>query len=207
MSDAIFFDLDGTLVQLSRPYSAVTAATITEHLGDSSPELVETYMDAFAEAFRALDPAPFRAGMEAVLAAADATGDADPEAMVATQRAAEFDALTVDPAVPDSLDSLGEDADLGVLTNGVDDWQREKLAHVGLADQFDAVVTSYEAGAHKPDAAIFDLAEERLPADDHAMVGDSDEDVEGAREAGWVPVRYEEREDGLQFWETLGAML
>lgn len=205
MSDAICFDLDGTLVQLDRPYSAVTAAALTEHLGDSSSELVETYREAFFEAFRSLDPDPFHAGMEAVLAAAD--GDADPEAMVATQQAQEFEALTVDPALPDSLDSLGEDAALGVVTNGVDDWQRAKLAHVGLADHFDAVVTSYEAGAHKPDAAIFDLAEERLPADDHAMVGDSDEDVEGARAAGWVPVRYEEREDGPAFWETVGALV
>ena len=208
---AICFDLDGTLVQLDRPYSAVTAATLTAHLGTSSPTLVETYSEAFFEAFAAMEPAPFRAGMEAVLAAADgdpdADQDADPEAMVATLRAEEFDALTVAPAVPDSLASLGEDAALGVVTDGVDDWQRAKLEHVGLADHFDAVVTSYEAGAHKPAPEPFDLAAERLPAAEYAMVGDSDDDVRGARDAGWVPIRYEEREDGPPFWETVGALL
>jgi putative hydrolase of the HAD superfamily len=80
---------------------------------------------------------------------------------------------------------------LGVLTNGVPAWQRAKLDASGLAEHFDAVVVSYEAGAHKPAAAPYRLAEERLPADAYAMVGDSDDDVEGAAAAGWSARRYE----------------
>lgn len=203
---AIFFDLDGTLARLEGSHDELAAATMETHLDDASAAVVDAYQEAFLAAFRDLEPAPYRAGMAA---AADAAGVADPDldAMVATQREAEFDALAVDPAVPDSLARLDEDAALGVLTNGVDDWQRAKLAHVGLADQFDAVVTSYEAGAHKPAAEIFALAEERLPADEYAMVGDSDADVEGARAAGWVPIRYEDDDAGPPFWETVGALL
>jgi putative hydrolase of the HAD superfamily len=202
---AIFFDLDGTLVEVDGPYEAVPERAIETHLGEATPALVETYSEAFLAAFEALEPAPYEAGMAAVVEAAD--GDADPAEMVATLRQVEFDALVVDPAVPDSLADLGDDAALGVLTNGVDDWQRAKLEHVGLADRFDVVVTSYEAGAHKPDPAIFEYAADQLPAAEYAMVGDSDDDVEGARGAGWVPIRYEDREGAPGFWETVGALL
>ena len=73
----------------------------------------------------------------------------------------------------------------------VTEWQRAKLAASGLERFFDAVVVSYEVGAHKPDPAAFGVAEERLPADDYAMVGDSDADVDGADRAGWVAHRYD----------------
>lgn len=203
---AIFFDLDGTLVQLARPYEDVIAATLADHLDDASPAVVDAYDEAFLAAFEALAADPYH---EAMAAAADAADVADPDldAMVAAMRDAEFAALAVDPAVPESLQRLGEDAALGVLTDGVDDWQRAKLEHVGLADHVDVVVTSYEAGAHKPAPAIFDLAERRLPAAEYAMVGDSDDDVEGARAAGWVPIRYEDDDDAPAFWETVGALL
>ena len=51
-------------------------------------------------------------------------------------------------------------------------------------------VFSYEAGAHKPDPAPYLLAERRLPASEYAMVGDSADDVEGARQVGWTAYRY-----------------
>lgn len=204
---AIFFDLDGTLVQVEGPYDAIPETAIETHLGEATPALVDTYGEAFLAAFEALEPAPYEAGMAAVLEAADGDHDADPAEMAATLRRLEFDALVVDPAVEDSLADLADDAALGVLTNGVDDWQREKLAHVGLDGLFDVVVTSYEAGAHKPDSAIFEYAAEQLEAEEYAMVGDSDDDIEGARGAGWVPIRYEDREGAPGFWETVGALL
>jgi putative hydrolase of the HAD superfamily len=62
----------------------------------------------------------------------------------------------------------------------------EILAELGLAAYFDAVVTSAEAGAAKPDPRVFELALERLAtAAQHALhVGDSPADEEGARSAG-----------------------
>ena len=65
------------------------------------------------------------------------------------------------------------------------------MAASGLDRFFDAVVVSYEVGAHKPDPAAFGVAEKRLPADDCAMVGDSDADVDGADRAGWAAHRYD----------------
>ena len=62
----------------------------------------------------------------------------------------------------------------------------EHLGRVGIGALVDTVVTSAEAGAAKPDPAVFHLALERLrvAADRTLHVGDSDSDEEGARAAG-----------------------
>ena len=212
MTTAICFDLDGTLVHLTRDYDEVLADVFETHLGESTTTLVETYDEAFFAAFEAFEENPYRQGMEEVLAevAEREDGDddpsADPDAMVDTLREAEYAATEVPRPARSAVEQLSEQASLGVITNGLPAWQAGKLDHHGVADYFDAVVTSYEAGAHKPDAAPFDLARERLPADEYAMVGDDYEcDVEGARAAGFVPVHFEE--DGPDFWETLSIML
>ncbi len=211
MTTAICFDLDGTLVHLNRPYDEVLADVFGAHLGASSPDLVGTYDEAFFAAFEALESDPYHRGMEAVLDAATNDQDfddasADPDGMVATLREEEYAATEVPRPARSAVEQLSEQATLGVVTNGLPGWQTGKLDHHGVADLFDAVVTSYEAGAHKPDAEPFELARERLPADEYAMVGDDYEyDVEGARTAGFVPVHFEE--DGPDFWETLSVML
>ena len=60
------------------------------------------------------------------------------------------------------------------------------LEPLRIADRFDAIVTSAEAGAPKPDPAVFRLAVARLgvSAERAVHVGDSDADREGARAAG-----------------------
>ena len=67
----------------------------------------------------------------------------------------------------------------------------EVLERIGLAGELDAVVTSAEVGARKPDRAIFERGLELAgaPADQVIHVGDSPrEDVDGARAAGIEPV-------------------
>lgn len=86
MTTAVHFDLDGTLVQFTRPYGTFVAAALTEHLGEAPDELVEAYDEAFYERFTAFDPAPVRGAMRVVLDRAretgildgDANADADP---------------------------------------------------------------------------------------------------------------------------------
>jgi putative hydrolase of the HAD superfamily len=62
----------------------------------------------------------------------------------------------------------------------------EHLEQLELLPLFDAVVTSAEAGAAKPDPRIFGLALRRLGAKPERTlhVGDSDADRDGARAAG-----------------------
>lgn len=212
MTTAICFDLDGTLVRFTEPYESILDATFEEHLGESSTTLLDTYDRAFFVAFRCFEPDPYRLGMEAVLKLDEVDADldgADPEAMEATLRKQEYAATKLPKPARGAIEQLSEQAKLGIITNGTPEWQAGKLAHHGVSDLFDAVITSYEAGAHKPDPAPFELARERLPADEYAMVGDDYEaDVEGSRAAGFVPIYFEESEDdGPGFWKTLSVML
>ncbi|WP_255151765.1 HAD family hydrolase [Halorarius halobius] len=193
---AVCFDLDGTLLTLSRGYADLLADATQRHADSRDDALVEAYNEAFLEAFRALDPEPYAAGGRAVADRADAT--VDPAAFADTVRELEYEAVGVSDGMLALLDRL-DDRPLGVVTNGLPDWQTGKLDAVGVRDRFDAVVTSYEAGAHKPDAAVFDLAEQRLSAEGYLMVGDDHEgDVVGARDAGWEAVHLDRDAAGVR---------
>ncbi|WP_255198383.1 HAD family hydrolase [Halorarius litoreus] len=204
---AVYFDLDGTLCSFTREYGDLLAEAVDEHVGQHDDALVEAYSEAFYEAFLALDAEPYRAGARAV---ATRTGvSVDPAAFVDTVRELEYEMVAVTDGMHALLDRL-DDRPLGVLTNGVPAWQFGKLEREGLLDRFDATVASYEAGAHKPDSAVFDLAEDRLPADGYVMVGDDYEaDVVGAREAGWEAVHLDRTADGVRIGDErdLDALL
>jgi putative hydrolase of the HAD superfamily len=74
-----------------------------------------------------------------------------------------------------------------MVTNGAASAQRAKLAAVGLADRFDPLVISSEAGVKKPDPAIFEIALRAAGAvaADTWFVGDNlRHDISGAMEVG-----------------------
>lgn len=74
-----------------------------------------------------------------------------------------------------------------VITNAPGEYQREKIASLGLADAFDAVVISGECGIAKPDQRIFQEACTALGAHPWEVVhvGDRlDTDAAGACRAG-----------------------
>lgn len=181
---AIFFDLDGTLLHFTRDYRVVLADAFEAVAGGVRDEWLDTYDDAFFEYFEACEPDPVRRAFERV----DATED--PHALVAALREHEVAMCEPPEGVHDDLERLAETHALGVLTNGLPTWQHHKLHAHGLDRYLDAVVTSYEAGAHKPDTAPYRLAEQRLPACDYAMVGDADADIDGAKRADWAAYRY-----------------
>lgn len=192
---AVYFDLDGTLLSFGRDYGDLLADATHEHAGRRDDALVEAYDEAFFEAFTALESEPYLAGARAVAERCDVA--LDPEAFVETVRYLEYEMVTVPDGMHALLDRL-DDCPLGVLTNGVPEWQFGKLEAEGILNRFDATVATYEAGAHKPDAAAFDLAEARLPADGYVMVGDDLEaDVAGARSAGWEGVHLDRSGDGV----------
>lgn len=205
MTTAIFFDCDGTLVRFERSYADLLRDVFEAELGNAPDRYLGAYDEGFSAAFESLEPDPVRRGMEAVIEEADTEGD--PDTMVAALQAAEHEYTTVPDGAHASLEALGETERLGVLTNGVGDWQREKLAAHDLLPYFETVVSSYDVGAHKPDPAPFEEARQRIDAEQYVMVGDSDSDIEGARNAGFVPVRVEDEEDAPEFWATLRALL
>ncbi|MFC3477120.1 HAD family hydrolase [Halobacterium litoreum] len=186
---AIYFDLDGTLLQFDEGdvVDAMTAA-FEAVAGEARDEWLEAYNAGFLERFEACEPAPYRGGVER--ARAEAGFDGGVEETAAALLDAEIELLEPSPGAGETLAELGEAYRVGVLTNGAPEFQRAKLAAHGLHEHVDCVVASYEAGAHKPDLAPFELAERRLPADAYALVGDADADVDGAANAGWDALRY-----------------
>lgn len=74
------------------------------------------------------------------------------------------------------LEMLSSHAALAMVTNGLGEVQRSRIARLGLDEYFDAVAISAELGVAKPEAAIFDFVFESLgaPAPEAAvMVGDN----------------------------------
>ena len=92
---------------------------------------------------------------------------------------------------------------LHIITNGFVEVQYTKLERSGLRPYFTKVITSEEAGANKPDPAIFNYALELANAAAAAslMIGDNDEvDIDGARLAGIDQVLFDltdEQQDSL----------
>lgn len=203
MTTTVCFALDQVLIHRSRSDVAVLRDVFRAHDIEPTDPLVKTAADAFRQAVDAIEPNPHRQSMQAVI---DAAGtDADPDTMVETLRDLTYEATTVPDGARASIDGLAADTQLGIVTNGVRPWQRGKLTHHGFSDPFGAVVASYEVGAHTPDTAVFESIRERLPADEYAMVGRSEADIEGARAAGFTPIRYASA--GPDFWTTVGALL
>ena len=90
------------------------------------------------------------------------------------------------PGVVDSLRLLRERGlDLAVVAN-FDLTLGQRLDELGLRCWFSTVVTPADAGAAKPDPAIFELALARLgvSADRALHIGDGESDAQGARAAG-----------------------
>lgn len=92
-----------------------------------------------------------------------------------------------DDAVP-TLERLRADGlRLGVLTNGDEDQQRDKLDRTGLTDHVDVLIASSTLPFGKPHPLAYSAAVERLGVrpEEVLMVGDSlDKDVRGALAAG-----------------------
>ena len=183
---AVCFDLDGTLLHFTREYGAVLEDTFRDVVGESRAEWLETYNECFFERFRACEPRPVEGAFAETLPEYDAAD------LTESLLRHEIEMVAPAPGIEELFDTLAtHDVQIGVVTNGVPHWQRAKLDAHELLEPVDAFVASYEAGAHKPDAAPFRLAEDRLGATHYTMVGDDDADVDGAANAGWASIRYE----------------
>ncbi|MCV7278449.1 HAD-IA family hydrolase [Mycolicibacterium flavescens] len=134
------------------------------------------------------------------------------ESGLADEHAESLYGLMIDPKnwtpYPDTADVLRGLRDRGVKTAVVSNIAfdvRPAFASLGVEEFVDEFVLSYEVGAVKPDAAIFQIALTRLGVDASAalMVGDSDEADGGARDVGCAfalvdPIPTVERTDGLR---------
>ena len=78
---------------------------------------------------------------------------------------------------------------MGLVTNGLKEVQRPRLANTGIGEFFEFIVISDEIGVAKPHAGFFDHAYERMdgvPKDQVLMIGDNpNADIAGALAYGF----------------------
>ena len=114
--------------------------------------------------------------------------DADPEAMANRYIRGLGDFGELFPDALAVLDSVRDNARVGLVTNGIGEVQRARLERLNLAGRFEVVVISGEVGVAKPGTEIFDLAFAGMPGADRAhtlMIGDSlTSDIAGGVNAG-----------------------
>lgn len=184
--DAVIFDLDGTLCQSEQDVE-VAYRRAFESVG------VEPFAEP-ADLWAALDGAPdpddrvryLAAGFARLAAQHDA--EADP-ATLASSLLDAFDRSQVAflPDAADLLEDLAERYRLGVLTNGPQRYQEEKVDTLGLETRVDAVVYAGDLPRRKPLSPPFEAICERLSVTpERALyVGDSLRyDVAGAHVSG-----------------------
>jgi len=122
----------------------------------------------------------------------EALVDGDAEAITRAYRESVADALEPVPDAAETVARLRERYRVGLLTDGPDGTQRDKLRRLGWTDSFDAVVVTGAIDAPKPDGDAFAALCEELGTapGETAYVGDDPErDVAGAAAAGLLPVQ------------------
>jgi HAD superfamily hydrolase (TIGR01509 family) len=192
--EAVLFDFHSTLVDQGDPYRWLDLAwahagregTAADALGADGYDELAGWVHRIWEHVREVDPrnerdlSPRRhrevydALMERLPQVDDDLAQALYEMMLETW-------IPYDDAVPTLLALKQRGVRVALVSNiGID--VREVLDRAGLTQLLDAVVLSYEAGAVKPAAAIFERALDAIGArpDNALMVGDSPHDDAGA---------------------------
>ena len=194
---AVLFDYSGTLFRLEEDESWFAGIKVDERRidGHVQAELmrrltapVGQHVDMTPEAYHAWvnrDLAP-HLHREAYLHVLRESGLADHHAETLYDRVIDPSSWTPYPDTAEVLKGLHRHGIKTAVVSNIAFDVRPAFVALGVADYVDEFVLSFEVGAVKPDAAIFETALARLGVDAaHAvMVGDSDEADGGARAVG-----------------------
>jgi HAD superfamily hydrolase (TIGR01549 family) len=192
--EAVLFDVLGTLVRLEPPWPLLRANLAARHAIEVSEEQAKEairaemsyYIDHHAEGVDRPRLDDLRSRCAAVLgehlpaSAGQLTNDELTELLLDSLRFVPY---------PDAAPTLGRLRVAGVRAAVVSNWDCSLgavLGELGLGGMLDAIVTSAQTGAKKPEATIFRAALEHLrcPPESAILVGDSlDTDVAGGRAA------------------------
>jgi HAD superfamily hydrolase (TIGR01509 family) len=217
--EAVLFDYSGTLFRLEEDDSWFEGMKINtadgRHIdGHVQAELMRRltapvgfYGDMTPEAYHAWvnrDLAP-HLHREAYLHVLRESGLADHHAETLYDRVIDPSSWTPYPDTAEVLKGLHRQGIKTAVVSNIAFDVRPAFVALGVADYVDEFVLSFEVGAVKPDAAIFETALTRLgvSAADAVMVGDSDEADGGARAIGCGfslvdPLPTVERPEGLR---------
>jgi FMN phosphatase YigB (HAD superfamily) len=188
--DAVTIDAFGTLITLADPVEALRAELAARGVARTDAEVQR----AFAAEVAYYVPRSHEGRDEATLAllrrdCARVFLDAAGAELDEGEFTAAFLGSLVFEAVPGAPDACRSLTAAGLRLAVVSNWDvglTEHLAVLGLDTLVGTVVTSAEAGAPKPAAAVFELALAQLDATSARAVhvGDALADEEGARAAG-----------------------
>jgi HAD superfamily hydrolase (TIGR01509 family) len=212
---AVLFDYSGTLFRLEEDESWFEGITVDEREVDGRVQAelmrrltqpVGRSVDMTPEAYHAWinrDLAP-HLHREAYLHVLRESGLADHHAEALYGRVIDPSSWTPYPDTAEVLKGLHRQGIKTAVVSNIAFDVRPAFLALGVADYVDEFVLSFEVGAIKPDAAIFETALTRLGVEAaHAvMVGDSDEADGGARAVGCRfslvdPLPTSQRADGL----------
>jgi putative hydrolase of the HAD superfamily len=192
---AVLLDALGTLVELERPWPHLVAELRARGVSASEDKAKRAMLAEMAYYKANHDDASDVAGLEDLRrrCAEVVRGELGVDLPVAEVEAAMLAAIRFRPypEVPGVLRALRDRGTRLVVVSNWDVSLHGVLEQTGLAPLIDAVVTSAEFGAAKPDPAIFAHALELAGAraKDAVHAGDDVEaDVHGARAAGIEPV-------------------
>ncbi len=213
--EAVLFDYSGTLFRLEEDDSWFEGMQVDERRidGHVQAELmrrltapVGQHVDMTPEAYHAWvnrDLAP-HLHREAYLHVLRESGLADHHAETLYERVIDPSSWTPYPDTADVLEGLHRHGTKTAVVSNIAFDVRPAFVALDIARYVDEFVLSYEVGAVKPDAAIFQTALQRLGVDPARalMVGDSDEADGGARAIGCGfslvdPLPTSARTDGL----------
>lgn len=196
---AIFFDLDGTL--LDERHGAAEArtaanATLRAHgyplpyatFNAAVQEIVDQLLAAHGGNWPAgySRPRLFEQVLRQIGVAPEPAANLAPR-LAAAYGAARLEHLALLPGARALLRTLSRRRPLGLISNGLAQEQREKIRRCELTRYFSTIVISGEVGLEKPDTGIFTIALQRLGvgAAVSVHIGNSlTADVAGAVQAG-----------------------
>jgi HAD superfamily hydrolase (TIGR01509 family) len=212
---AVLFDYSGTLFRLEEDESWFEGMKVDEREVDGHVQAelmrrltapVGQHVDMTPEAYHAWvnrDLAP-HLHREAYLHVLRESGLAEHHAEALYDRVIDTSSWTPYPDTAEVLKGLHRQGIKTAVVSNIAFDVRPAFLALGAADYVDEFVLSFEVGAIKPDAAIFETALARLGVEAaHAvMVGDSDEADGGARAVGCGfmlvdPLPTSQRTDGL----------
>ncbi len=170
MSCAVYFNLDGTLVDHDLDYEEIYRQAVAEAGLDDVDDAYQTYTDRFFQYFQNGWTFPRRQAITDIMRDRDIADIGVSDRFAAAWEAAEADAATPKPGIDGLFQGLPGDASLGIATNGTGALQRAKLENAGLVEAVDAVLVSSEIGVTKPNADFFEHAREELDAERYVIV-------------------------------------
>ncbi len=203
----LLFDADDTLFDYARAEAEAVRGAFAAHGAAFEDAWLASYQVVNARAWRALEegrvtPARLRVGRFEELFAELGLA-LDPVAFSAVYLAQlAMQAHLMDGAL-EVVEALRPSHRLAIITNGLSDVQRPRIASSTLAGVVEQLVISEEVGAAKPDPAIFEVALARMGSPnprDVLVIGDSlSSDIAGGVAAGldtcWFNPRAKPRGD------------